>query len=128
MTTRHTERSTIDLACRHQIQDYIRSNSTTVDVTVNKLEALVKEGIQGVTNDSWSGQLSVCNTFNSVGKKNQFSPENGSDERFHRKNSFVHITGNPTDVFGIGHSVSFLPPRLPTSDDCWRAHNNVRNK
>jgi hypothetical protein len=72
MTTRHTERSIIDLACRHQIQDYIRSHSTTVDVSVNKLEALVKERIQGVTNDSWSGQLSVCNTFNSLGERISF--------------------------------------------------------
>jgi len=60
MATRHTERLIIDLACRHQIQDYIRSHSTKVDVSVNKLEALMKEGIWGVTNDSWSGQLSVC--------------------------------------------------------------------
>ena len=68
----------------------------------------------------------VTNTYNSVGKKKQFSPENDSDVRFRRRNSLLRRTGKRTDVFEIGRSVSFLPPRL--SDDCWRAHNNVRNK
>jgi hypothetical protein len=54
----------------------------------------------------------VTITFNSAGKKKQFSPENGSDERFRRRNSFLHSAGKRTDVSGIERSVSF-PPAPP---------------